>query len=524
MGRIRNLVTLTAATLVVATTAVAAPGLAQAAPGGSAGTSIPSGPVATQDGRVLKGTQLPVSHASPAPRSMNTSSGFLSFFQEASASPLDIAIDGGAATSLTQGAFVYGLIPAGTHTITAASGGVTVATGTVTIAAGENWTSLVYLSQGGLDTITGFLNNRTPPGAGNSRIVIRNTAHIIGSVDVYINGALSTAGTNLANEATSPPPAGSMPVAAGQVDIKVTPHNSPNTTLAQAGGNLVAGDLLNIFVVSDSTVSGGISLLTNANPLGAGYRLYASDGGTFNYGSALFNGSLGGHPINKPVVGATPTAIGLGYWLVASDGGVFSFGDAGFFGSAGSLTLNKPVVGMAGAAGDRGYWLVASDGGIFAYGSAPFFGSTGGMHLNQPIVGMASTPDGLGYWLVAADGGIFAYGDATFFGSTGAMTLNKPIVGMASTIDGQGYWLVASDGGIFAYGDATFFGSMGGKSLNKPIVGAFTTPDSLGYWLVASDGGVFSFGNAGYFGSTGNLTLTKPIVSGSNSGVPVPTS
>jgi len=35
---------------------------------------------------------------------------------------------------------------------------------------------------------------------------------------------------------------------------------------------------------------------------------------------------------------------------------------------------------------------------------------------------------------------------------------------------------------------------------------------------------VFSFGNAGYFGSTGNLTLTKPIVSGSNSGVPVPTS
>jgi hypothetical protein len=42
---------------------------------------------------------------------------------------------------------------------------------------------------------------------------------------------------------------------------------------------------------------------------------------------------------------ATPD--GGGYWLVASDGGIFTYGDAVFFGSAGSLPLNKPIVGMA---------------------------------------------------------------------------------------------------------------------------------------------------------------------------------
>jgi len=41
------------------------------------------------------------------------------------------------------------------------------------------------------------------------------------------------------------------------------------------------------------------------------------------------------------------TPDGKGYWLVASDGGVFSFGDASFYGSMGGKPLNKPVVGMA---------------------------------------------------------------------------------------------------------------------------------------------------------------------------------
>jgi hypothetical protein len=43
---------------------------------------------------------------------------------------------------------------------------------------------------------------------------------------------------------------------------------------------------------------------------------------------------------------ATPD--GKGYWLVASDGGIFAY-DEPFFGSMGGRPLNKPVVGMAGS-------------------------------------------------------------------------------------------------------------------------------------------------------------------------------
>ena len=245
---------------------------------------------------------------------------------------------------------------------------------------------------------------------------------------------------------------------------------------------------------------------------GTGYRFVASDGGVFSFGDASFLGSMGGTPLNKPVVGMATTPSANGYWLVASDGGIFSFGDAQFYGSTGAIHLNQPVVGMAPTPDGRGYWLVASDGGIFAFGDAAFYGSTGALHLNKPIVGMAATPDGGGYWLVASDGGIFAFGDAPFLGSAGALPLNSPVVGMAvAGPGGGGYWLVAADGGIFSYGGAQFYGSAGGIRLNQPVVGMASTPTGGGYWLVAADGGIFSYG-APFYGSTGGIVLNKPIV------------
>ena len=114
-----------------------------------------------------------------------------------------------------------------------------------------------------------------------------------------------------------------------------------------------------------------------------------------------------------------------GYWLVASDGGIFSFGDAAFHGSMGGQPLNKPIVGMASTPDGLGYWLVASDGGIFNFGDAGFFGSAGGLPLSKPAVGMAPTPDGRGYWIAASDGGIFNYGDANFSGSDGRPALEQ---------------------------------------------------------------------------------------------------
>ena len=247
---------------------------------------------------------------------------------------------------------------------------------------------------------------------------------------------------------------------------------------------------------------------------GGGYLQVASDGGVFAYGSEAFYGSMGGKPLNAPIVGMASTPDSGGYWLVASDGGIFAFGDASFYGSMGGKPLNDPIVGMASTPDGKGYWLVASDGGVFAFGDAAFYGSMGGKPLVKPIVGVTSTPDGKGYWMVASDGGVFAFGDAAFHGSMGGKPLDKPIVGMASSADGKGYWIVASDGGVFAFGDAAFHGSAGGTTLAAPIVGITATADGNGYWMDGADGGVFSYGDAGFYGSQGGQNLTAPVVGG----------
>ena len=162
-----------------------------------------------------------------------------------------------------------------------------------------------------------------------------------------------------------------------------------------------------------------------------------------------------------------PPASSQGTVLAARDGGVFAYGTAPFEGSMGGQQLNAPIVGVATTPDGPGYWLVASDGGVFAFGDAPFEGSMGGQHLNAPIVGIASTRNGQGYWLVAADGGVFAFGNAGFHGSMGGQHLNAPVVGAVAT-DHGGYWLVASDGGVFSFGGAAFYGSAGGTRLNAP--------------------------------------------------------
>jgi hypothetical protein len=268
--------------------------------------------------------------------------------------------------------------------------------------------------------------------------------------------------------------------------------------------------------LGSSTLAGSTAFAATAPIARSGYRFVASDGGIFSYGAgAPFLGSMGGTPLNKPVVGMAVMPGGDGYYLVASDGGIFAFGSAQFYGSTGSMKLNAPIVGMSMTADGAGYWLVASDGGIFSYGDAQFYGSTGSLHLNKPIVGMAATPDGKGYYLVASDGGIFNYGDATFQGSAGSLHLNQPVVGMAAPVTG-GYYLVATDGGIFTYpttGGPPFYGSTGSIKLNKPIVGM--TAVSNGYYLSGSDGGVFTYPTTNgptFYGSTGSIVLNKPIV------------
>jgi hypothetical protein len=279
---------------------------------------------------------------------------------------------------------------------------------------------------------------------------------------------------------------------------------SPQGLPLSSGGGNVTGDS-----------SCGFTTTSDRQGAGAqGYWMVASDGGVFNYDAAFF-GSMGGKPLNKPIVGLAHTPGNQGYWEVASDGGIFSFGDAGFSGSMGGKVLNAPVVGVASTPDGNGYVEVASDGGVFTFGDAGFYGSMGGQHLNKPIVGIAVTPDGRGYWEVASDGGIFDFGDAGFYGSMGGKPLNKPIVGIAAATDGAGYEEVASDGGIFDFGSAHFFGSAGSLHLNAPVVGIAVAPDNAGYWTFASDGGVFNYGTGSLFmGSAGSLHLNRPVVGG----------
>jgi hypothetical protein len=246
--------------------------------------------------------------------------------------------------------------------------------------------------------------------------------------------------------------------------------------------------------------------------LSPGYRLTASDGGVFNFGSDEFHGSATGLALNAPIVGVTSPDT-QGYWLVGSDGGVFSFGEATFQGSMAGTHLNAPVVGIA-THDDSGYWLVGADGGVFSFGDTTFYGSMGGHKLAAPVVGITASQDGKGYWLVGSDGGVFCYGDAMFHGSMAGRRLAAPIVGIAATPDGGGYWLVGADGGVFSFGDATFYGSMAGHKLAAPVVGITASQDGKGYWLVGSDGGVFSFGDASFLGSEAGERIALPVVAG----------
>jgi hypothetical protein len=286
------------------------------------------------------------------------------------------------------------------------------------------------------------------------------------------------------NVCPSPPPCGPSPC-------------SNHGTCANAVCTCDALNTKPLYIYSTCDVA---SVIGGSSDGGRGYYQASTDGGVFAFGNASFYGSMGGKPMNAPVV-AMVVHTKTGYWLMGSDGGLFAFGSAPFLGSMGGKHLNAPMIGMAATPSGGGYWMVGSDGGIFSFGNAPFYGSMGGKPLNAPIVGMAAHPNGTGYWLVGSDGGIFAFGAAGFFGSMGGKHLNAPIVSMSSTINGNGYYLVAMDGGVFSFGDAQFYGGEGGMPLNAPVMTLATTPSGKGYWLFAADGGVFSFGDAPFCGS-----------------------
>jgi hypothetical protein len=238
------------------------------------------------------------------------------------------------------------------------------------------------------------------------------------------------------------------PGGTGTFSFPITAPNSAGTVteyfnLVAEGAAWFNDNGLNVTVTTVPVVGMAIQPGTSL-----GQWVVAADGGVFTYAGAPFYGSMGGRPLNAPIVGIAPTPTGAGYWLVGADGGVFAFGDAGFYGSMAGKALNKPVVGIAATKSGNGYWLAASDGGVFAFGDAVFSGSMAGQPLNAPVVSITATADGRGYWLAAADGGVFAFGTAGFGGSL-ANSSSQAVVGLART--GPGYALVERTGRVTAF-------------------------------------------------------------------------
>ena len=306
-------------------------------------------------------------------------------------------------------------------------------------------------------------------------------------------------------------------------------------------GHIPAGDTVTITAFATNPPTPGtndtLTVATTSDPTPVrsapyairkeGYWLVGSDGGIFSFGSANFFGSMGATPLNRPVVGITPTSDRAGYWLDASDGGVFAFGDTHFYGSipgvglnpAGSglpNSLNQPIVGMVPSVDDHGYFMVASDGGVFAFGDATFEGSCPGIGgCTGTAVAVMPDATGKGYWLVTDIGSIYAFGDVPGLGAPG--NVGSPVVSAVRTPDGRGYWILDAAGDVHAYGDAADLGSATGLVNNNGSAAAAIFTDTVGdgFGVAAQNGAVATFGGVPNYGGMDGTNLNGSIIAAS---------
>ena len=127
------------------------------------------------------------------------------------------------------------------------------------------------------------------------------------------------------------------------LDSVATPTGQGYYMVAADGG---------IFTFGDATFAGSMGARRlNApvqsmvpDPDGSGYWLVASDGGVFSF-DAPFHGSMGATPLNRPITGMV--AYGDGYLMVGEDGGTFNFSTHPYRGSLGTKPPQHPITAIA---------------------------------------------------------------------------------------------------------------------------------------------------------------------------------
>ncbi|HET6875139.1 MAG TPA: hypothetical protein VFH70_10190, partial [Acidimicrobiales bacterium] len=251
--------------------------------------------------------------------------------------------------------------------------------------------------------------------------------------------------------------------------------------------------------------------------------MVAADGGVFTNGSAAgFFGSAARTRLRTPMVAIAEvpsTQVGsakaccLGYWLAAAGGGVFTFGSARYNGSMGGKHLNAPVVGIAATPTGKGYWLVARDGGVFTFGDARFLGSAVG-RSSSPVVGMAATSDGGGYWILHSNAVVDAYGDAPAAQVRSGLPSGEHAVGLTPDQSGHGFYVAGSSGTVLSAGDAPALSAGGGIAHPVVAIGPAGLSDrSSSARLLEADGTVVTIGSLGVTARTaGSTHLNAPVV------------
>jgi SpoIID/LytB domain protein len=167
-------------------------------------------------------------------------------------------------------------------------------------------------------------------------------------------------------------------------DFAAAVAGSVTDQLDMPGGTFAASGVISNWFAVEGQPAGGTT----------GYWQLGSDGGIFSFGSAQFYGSMGGTPLNEPIVAMAPTPDGHGYWLLAADGGVFAFGDAQFYGSLPGSDVSATAVAILPSADGQGYLIETSSGRLLPYGDAPQLGdvTTAVPGFAGRIIGGATVP------------------------------------------------------------------------------------------------------------------------------------